>query len=186
MSELTDLAQKAAELYWAVATSNDLTVARYDTDAYRSAETTLKAILKAAYPGVPEQVLDAARDELAGLGPFDGDYRVSGKGIDSYVRAQLQETLDETAGRMTNDQLAHALANAAGARESQPIRGWLREAARRLQAVSVIGTRVRAVYDDADAPAIGQVVAWIDEESVMVRWPGGEVMATPADEITPA
>jgi hypothetical protein len=100
MSENQKLAQKAAELLWACATSYDHAIAWSRSPVYQAAETCFLWTVREAYQLSAEQA-EAVRSLLAEYGPDDSLQRTTGRGVASYIQAMRQAELEAAVERMS-------------------------------------------------------------------------------------
>jgi hypothetical protein len=84
------IAQQAAELLWAAATSEDHGVAWSRSPVYQAAEQAFMSAAKLAY-GLTGPEADATRELLSEYGPHDALQGTTGRGIYSYVQAAHQQ-----------------------------------------------------------------------------------------------
>jgi hypothetical protein len=82
------IAQRAAEYMWTVATSDDHNVAAWNCDVYATAERALLAAIRLAY-GLGATRAKYVRNLLAEYGPDDSLTGTTGRGIESYVQYVL-------------------------------------------------------------------------------------------------
>jgi hypothetical protein len=87
------VAQQAAELLWACATSEDHGVAWYRSAVYQGAEAAFLSAAKLAY-GLYQDEAEAVRDLLSEYGPHDALQGTSGRGVFSYVQAAFAAKLE--------------------------------------------------------------------------------------------
>jgi hypothetical protein len=100
VNEAQKLAQKAAELLWSCATSNDLEIASYASPIYQSAEKCFIDLVALAYRLTDEQAR-TVRDIFAEYGPDDSLTDTTGRGVESYVQRMHLDKLEEDVDRMT-------------------------------------------------------------------------------------
>jgi hypothetical protein len=97
------IAQQAAELLWACATSEDHAVAWCRSPVYQAAEQAFLSAAKQAY-GLTGPEADALRDLLSEYGPHDSLQGTTGHGVFSYAQEagrQVREHRAEQAERET-------------------------------------------------------------------------------------
>lgn len=82
------LAQTMAEALWAVATSENNAIARYDSPTYRHAEQAFIASVQTVY-GITRDRARRVRDLLCEYGPDDSLTGTIGRGVSSYVQFTL-------------------------------------------------------------------------------------------------
>ena len=79
------ICQLTAEALWHAATSENHTVARYDSATYRALERAFVTSVREVY-GLSALKATRVRDLLAEFGPNDGAVGTTGYGVQSYVQ----------------------------------------------------------------------------------------------------
>jgi hypothetical protein len=78
------IVQLAGEALWQVATSDDSSIARFDSNVYRATEKAFIAAVRVVY-GLGAQRARRVRDLLAEYGPHDSLTGTDTRGVQSYV-----------------------------------------------------------------------------------------------------